>query len=339
MEKFLIFTGAGISVPLGLPSTVDFMDDINSGAARVTEQVCSYLKKNGNDIERILSSLEEFSEQSSLYEYVINSEASLKHIKPHIERYISTLRDDIDAELSRIKSIVHDRLSEIDSNNSADMYINLIKEVMRCSENPAISIITANYDLTFERGFEDFNDKWSEIGVTDIDYGFKPQYSRVIYDPVRKFEWQSDIVEFLKIHGSVDWHKDANGKCSRTMSTTKPFDPDQMVILYPGFKGIPKDEPFRSLHDSLVNRLDDADYIIIIGFAFRDPYINSLFEYALRSNPNKMFYCINPESIDNFPDDSLIPRFNDIFENFIHIKKGVDISENPLNLNEVLKKE
>ena len=335
MEKFLIFTGAGISVPLGLPSTVDFMEDINLGAKKITQHICSYLGSSGNDIEKILSSLEEFDNKSSIFEFIFNTDNMIPTIgktRPHVDNHIKGLKKQVAGETKRIKSIVHDRLSKFDSDNSADMYLNIVKEIKEYSDNSAISIVTANYDLTFERGFEDCNDRWDEIGIKDIDYGFEFKHSRAIYDPVRKFEWNSDIIEFLKIHGSVDWHKDSNGKCSRSMSTTKPSEPDEMVILYPGFKGIPEKEPFRSMHDSLVTRLNDADHIIVIGFAFRDPYINSLFEYGLRSNPNKKVFCLNPESIDNFPEDSSIPRFNNIFDNFIHMQEGVEVTERPLNL-------
>ncbi len=70
------------------------------------------------------------------------------------------------------------------------------------------------------------------------------------------------------------------------MSNTVPDDPDQMAILYPGFKGVPEVEPFVSLHGRLSTRLADADVVIVIGFAFRDAYINSVFENTMRLKPS-----------------------------------------------------
>ena len=43
VNKILIFTGAGISVPLGLPSTADFMEDIIKGSQPITEHIYNFL--------------------------------------------------------------------------------------------------------------------------------------------------------------------------------------------------------------------------------------------------------------------------------------------------------
>lgn len=36
MKKILVFTGAGMSVPLGLPSTTDFMDSVRENIKDIT---------------------------------------------------------------------------------------------------------------------------------------------------------------------------------------------------------------------------------------------------------------------------------------------------------------
>jgi len=120
------------------------------------------------------------------------------------------------------------------------------------------------------------------------------------------------------------------------MSKTVSQDPDQMVILYPGFKGVPRIEPFISMHGRLNRRLAEADRIIVVGFAFRDTYINGIFEHTLKLRPNIEMLYFNPLGIDKFPEDSLVPHFIKNYPSFRHIKRGVNIEENPLLLSEVV---
>lgn len=63
IEKVLVFTGAGASVPLGLPASTGFIDDVKSGMRPITNQVMGYLgKAYSDDIEWILSTLETLRE-------------------------------------------------------------------------------------------------------------------------------------------------------------------------------------------------------------------------------------------------------------------------------------
>ena len=59
-RKVVIFTGAGVCVPLGLPTTTGFSDDVNKNAPPITLSLVKYLRTGSNDIESILSSLESF---------------------------------------------------------------------------------------------------------------------------------------------------------------------------------------------------------------------------------------------------------------------------------------
>lgn len=61
IKKLLLFTGAGISAPLGLPTTSDFTFEINNVCEHVTTHIIEYLGEAGNDVERILATLEAFS--------------------------------------------------------------------------------------------------------------------------------------------------------------------------------------------------------------------------------------------------------------------------------------
>jgi len=334
-KKSLIFTGAGMSVPLGLPSTTDFTESVQHGARAVTNHVTKYLGASGEDIEWILSTLQSFTSETTFVEFLL---PAITNDQPHatwgsfIENRIAQLRSESVLELTRIKKIIFEKLSEYDETRALSLYLNLIDEVTTWEPNTAISIITTNYDLTFESAIEASRDEWKKRGVEDVDFGFSIQFGRPIYDPSQDFQWKPSVIEYLKIHGSIDWHRDARSNCSRSMSSTVPDDPDQMAILYPGFKGVPEIEPFISMHGRLNRRLAEADNIIVIGFAFRDTYINNIFENMLRLRPDIKVLYYNPLSVDAFPKDSLVPHFIENYSSFRHIKRGIGVDKGSLGL-------
>ena len=53
-------------------------------------------------------------------------------------------------------------------------------------------------------------------------------------------------------------------------------DHKKHVILYPGFKDAPEEEPFGLFHQHLEAMISAASHLLFIGFSFRDDYINSL---------------------------------------------------------------
>ena len=336
LKKTLIFTGAGMSVPLGLPSTMDFMDAVKQDPQAVTQHVIEYLGASGQDIEWILSSLESLSNETPFIEFLLPHLAKngrSQEALPYMTGALSSLKKQAVSETTRIKKIIFDKLRQYEAEQALSLYLNLFKEIKKTFNEPSISLITTNYDLTFETALEASPKKWENIGIEDVDFGFSIKLGRPIYDASQDFGWTSSVVEYLKIHGSVDWHRDSKGQCSRSMSSTTPDDPDQMAILYPGFKGVPEIEPFISMHRRLNQRLTEADRIIVIGFAFRDAYINNIFENIMRVRPDIYILYFNPLSIDAFPEDSLVPHFINNYPAFKHIKRGVTAETCPLKLH------
>lgn len=314
MKKILVFTGAGMSVPLGLPSTTDFIIEVKNKIGQITQYIIEYLGSSGEDIEWLLSTLESFKSETALTEFLLEKIKATHSGNPHVQEaskiflnQISIFKSQAASEIIRIKKIIFDKLGQYKSEQALALYLNLVKEIKASFGEVSLSFVTTNYDLTFETAMESYPKEWNDIDINDVNFGFSIQFGRPIYDPSQDFNWSSTTIEYLKIHGSVDWHRDARGKCSRSMSNTIPDDPDQMAILYPGFKGVPELEPFTSMHGRLSTRLAEADLIIIIGFAFRDTYINSIFENTLRIRKNLDMLYFNPVKIDKFPKNSIVP--------------------------------
>src|SRR5262249_27813454 len=133
------------------------------------------------------------------------------------------------------------------------------------------------YDLTFEGAVQSDSLDWKDLGIADFDFGFKIRHGVSTYDPSTTDAPGPGVLEYIKLHGSLDWHKNADGLCTRAGLATVPDEPDTMPILYPGYKELPQRDPFLTLHARLHQRLIEARVVVIVGFAFRDAYINSIF--------------------------------------------------------------
>jgi hypothetical protein len=146
-----------------------------------------------------------------------------------------------------------------------------------------------------------------------------------------------DVVRYIKIHGSLDWHIDNANNITRSIVSTTPDDPNSVPLIYPGFKGFIENEPFKSFHDRLALDMNEAYAAIFIGFAFRDQYINFILDSTLKrrlTKKNALFVqCFNPASLNDYPSDSKLPYFaNNYPDLFFHYPEGIQIKENPLSL-------
>jgi hypothetical protein len=339
VRKILVFTGAGISSPLGLPTTIDFLNEINHGAQPITKLAMNYLTEKhnrGHDIEWILSMLESFNKETTFVEYALSrfsEEPAEKALGEKAARKVAGMKPQAASEITRIKSVIIDKLNQFKSDAAFSLYINLVKQLKELFGESSISIFTTNYDMTFEESVVQYEPQWEKEGITHIEYGFT-NHGRgarpLAYSQEQDFSWDKNAIEYMKIHGSIDWHKGRDGLTIRSGAHFVPRNPDSMLMLYPGFKGVPQEEPFKSLHDRLGRRLKEADIIVVIGFAFRDPYINGMFETALRSRQDARVLYFDPAKEGEYPADSHSPRFMSSYKNFVHIPQRIEVGKNPL---------
>lgn len=334
MDRVVVFTGAGISAPLGLPTTVEFLSDIRQGQLPVTESVCNYLasakSSRGEDIEWILSELERFSTgagfiEANLVKLAVGNPNAAAGVG-HMTSTISDWRNQARREISRIKKILFRRLQSFDVGKAFDLYLNIIKQLQKRHAGGSISVITTNYDLTFDTFIDELDP--AELGIA----GFNTSFVGNAYDPRENFSWETDVIEYLKVHGSLDWHCGRKG-CRKSGVATTPENPDEMHILYPGFKDIPSAEPFISIGGKLNRRLNSATHVYVVGFAFRDAHINTMFENALSLRKDLNVLQINPSSLKNYPVESAVSRFDSAFDNFQIIQKKVEVGVDPLPLD------
>ncbi len=344
-QNIIVFTGAGFCVPMGLPTTNQFKHIIDRfDSTPIGIALFGYLGEEFYyDIEHVLSSLDSFSNQSSLIKHILeyppyqgngNEHGYLKSANA-VYKTLTKAANTLSLELKRS---LFDVLSVYDTVKSEKLYENLLNEIYTHHFNPSISFFTTNYDLTFEDAQDNLESVYSKLGITKVDYGFTEKNQRFIYDNNNKYNFNPTTLEYKKLHGSLDWSIN-NDRVYKSGNIIKPTDLEKMLLIYPGNKGTPKNEPYISLHRNLLERLIDAARVYVIGFAFRDDYINSQFDTALKINKDLEVYCINPSEIKNYPKESKTPYFVKTYpKRFIYIKKSVNSDDEfPLDLKSFLK--
>jgi hypothetical protein len=160
--------------------------------------------------------------------------------------------------------------------------------------DPQIQIFTTNYDCVLEHALQATN--------LQIETG----RARVVYDRLDRSWWEGTWQErrnklssssknglLTKLHGSVDWLLDSGTIYVGT--PTFQGRHDERVILYPGFKGEPATEPFRSFHRHLADTVAEASLLVFVGFAFRDSHINSVLQRATSREAHIMLIDPSPE--------------------------------------------
>jgi len=333
--NIIFFAGAGMAKPLGLPTVVDFNEMINKtlderelNFINNIKKYISYKKLNSNDIEYIFSSIAKFlGENAEVTVFLLNTLTSIDFIG-NINNFIKLAR----SSNEKLKKIFYESLTNFDINKAKKLYVSIFKGIKQSFNTSNISFITTNYDSTFDEVVKRFKSDLVSIGFNDIDTLFKPYENIAITYQPSDNDFPSQSIEYIKLHGSIDWFKDNDNITFKIFAPIKPAYTDKSVLIYPGFKGFPDEEPFKSLHERFKNRLSKANIMIAVGFAFRDEAINNIIEPFLKKGLK--IYHINPTPPDRYPPESKTPYFLKNYpDNFFHIQKSVS----PENLEDLLK--
>ena len=105
-----------------------------------------------------------------------------------------------------------------------------------------------------------------------------------------------------KLHGSIRWYRTESGdyEASKLIfdDTNISLDTHQgaiPLILYPGRK-LEYIEPTLDMLVELKRKLDDAKYVIVIGYSFKDDHLAKMFRYAAKRNPELHVFLIGPDA-------------------------------------------
>ncbi len=271
------------------------------------------------DVEKILWCLEELHEYLTALNqpkhpaswFLPNNQLpGLVGSRHEVSSYVAAARDGlpvISALKGQIAAKVYEFYSRVPSQESLRLNWQELFNIL-ASKSYWPDIVTTNYDLVIEHAAEfagqsiNYGRGRGVVSALDVDV-----WKRLLADPEYV---PSDMGLLTKLHGSVNWLRENN----KIIFGGTEFKGDHAYhgVIYPGFKGVPKDEPFSLLHSYLEAAIQRADVIIFIGFAFRDEYITTCLE---RNIGSKVIHLIDPS-------DVAVPAA--IAGSVRHIKHGFD---------------
>ena len=310
----LVFVGAGGSAavePEQYPTTVEFFNRLPNDIKEdpLFSLVHDFLEIQKDeqpiDIEEILWTLDELRDYckvslntetiagwilvgNRINQLMVNASdlSNLLRGMRHLERtQIETLKH-------KINVLVYDFYATIPSDDMLSDWIELLQGLTE-HELP-VEIFTTNYDRVLETAIK--------VGKINVETGRRPDDVQPIQDmtiwdnPGRPLTRKRG--RLTKLHGSVDWQRNQEGIIIRTGSA---LENEEHLILYPGYKGEPNEEPFTKFHEHLQAVVQQASAAIFIGYAFRDDYINTILSELPSEIPK---FVINKD--DALPDFSFL---------------------------------
>jgi hypothetical protein len=158
---------------------------------------------------------------------------------------------------------------------------------------PRTQIFTTNYDLVFERaadrsgfrlvdGFTLTEPRRFEGGSFDLDFVRRRIGERPMLEP--------NVVQFMKLHGSVDWD-------SSTGQIERRSDPAEPILIYPAQSKfqLSYELPYLECMARFQMALREPDVgLIIVGSGFRDEHLAGPISAAIRSNVGLRIVVVGP---------------------------------------------
>jgi hypothetical protein len=210
---------------------------------------------------------------------------------------VSELLNFLKSEIVRVYSRDFPQL--IESN-----YVELFRLLDGCMpQTDPLIVFTTNYDTVLESQIH--NAKFSGQAFhakPRLCTGFRPgnpaKWAPQVFAEIPAPDER--LIKLFKLHGSAIWKWDTSG------GTRVPVEMDWRVptadrdcLIYFGYKSVPEEEPFKTLHDRLKDIVLKERILVAIGFRFEDPYIRETFDMALRANAKlHVLCCLRTEPSD-----------------------------------------
>ena len=275
--KGALFLGAGASVIAGLPTTEMLMTDLKIKHQHNPDY--PFLAGYGKfDVERLDAEIETFLDYKDTT--ILNYEISAQSEKMTLNKFkenLKQLRVDIRDLLFEKLVLTRDKL-------------NLFQQAFEPLLQPPIDIqyvFTTNYDMLVEEAC-------SNMGIGVID-GFRKRENDLRASWSNYWEPKKDVIQLLKLHGSLNWWRDQKNGNVFKESTVSMHTHDNDILERPTLVRKSYDDPvLRQLFERFKKALRDVDFIIAIGTSFRDEIIVGQIHKHLRNNA--MLYVLSPDA-------------------------------------------
>lgn len=267
---------------MGHPTTKELMDIVRERVEKRKDEP----HRDGNCQNYIMSIINSdvYSDVEKLYDgidQIINSHAS-----PNCGPIIGGIRDgptgilgwQIINDLEELRSTIRGVLLESfvirsDYHGSIKLMYDKTRSAMKIKGSTALHVFTTNYDLVME--------EYAKKTGYEMVNGFKPHgHLRSVWDGAWTPQTERSMY-LTKLHGSVNWHEDADGNVVETGGVMQR-DSDHDVFIAPteGAKDYGR-KPFPDLLRHFKESMEDVETLLVIGFSYRDAEINEIIKRRL----------------------------------------------------------
>ncbi|MCE9653229.1 MAG: SIR2 family protein [Nitrosarchaeum sp.] len=329
METHLLFLGAGCSVPLGFPATSQLASEFEENTTNYYSTLFKAkhdIEINGfnYDVENLLEYFQGFSNPryyltrkgsfaSSLCKTQpiskLNPDQYCLYLKNELEEHLITKCFKEGPEIKKGFKVFYDRLfakiSGIsDWKTSVPNWNNHTFEIFTTNFDNSLDTYAVESDTEYTRGF---------IINGNDEVCFNPElFDRTAYG-----------IKIIKIHGSVEFSKLEDGIIISKIPPTLPGNLhcdkkiESKVMVY-GIEKILTIEPYLELLLKLKKSLLSATKCTVIGYSFRDEWVKTMFEEAVKEK--------TPE---NFSIDLIDPGATKIKESLPKLKSFINAIDMP----------
>ncbi|UWN50272.1 hypothetical protein ASALC70_02493 [Alcanivorax sp. ALC70] len=306
-KRVVIFAGAGASkaVSEDYPTTIEFFQKLPDSIKRNKFFVAAeqHIKSQGNegalDIEMILWELQKISTLGQtvggegFIGWLLSAQRLPKLMEQKVDaaavvNLIKKARKDVEELIDRINEYVYHFYGSSPDGEKLEKNWNALFRFLD-KTGSKVDIFTTNYDLIIEHSLQC-------VGVASV--GWEGEVVRKLnmdlWEDGSKRSTEKGLL--TKLHGSINWSR-GPGDRGQIFVGGPDFKGKHSnhVIIYPGFKGRPGDSPFDTFHAHLERCVARADVVLFVGFAFRDEYINEVFERSIRKDCGVC--SINPSGV------------------------------------------
>ena len=218
------------------------------------------------------------------------------------EKYVST---DDRLKYEESKNKIFDLIISNTSYDYDDSYLKhavFINTVAHLVKTPSkLSIITTNYDTLIE-------DAADSIGFTVIDgftFAHRPQFDSDMFEwnlvkdieniKTRELEYKKNIINLLKLHGSLTWERNDNRIYRKDKSDVK-----NPIMIFPSSNKYMQSyqEPYFELFVKFQELLKRPNTLLITaGFSFADNHISQMTTQAITHNKS-LAVLVSDHNID-----------------------------------------
>jgi hypothetical protein len=269
--KLLVFTGAGASAELGIPT----MRPMSEAFLRHLQELgwtaeslkipSSILAMPDRDMEHLIDELDRLR-------HGFQSQRSLGML--HDEK----LLENLEAFAREAEWFVQNLCEQLRRHETEAIWAPVFRAISRTSSVTRATFITSNYDRSIEQG--------ARCGGVELDDGFSGKQ----HDEVSNWvDFSSDSRAVLvKAHGSTDWYQTEDGRPVKLRHAIPVFgklrlqasDRDVLTaaLVLPSREKKITTPPFPQITAAMHTYARSADAAVFIGTSLRDPHLRVLFK-------------------------------------------------------------